>query len=117
MISEYFFKGYIAHLTDENMTGGHKAIQRALEMYTHAFTDITVKLDVLVESGDRIAWQRTFHAVQQNAFKGFPSFGDTIVWRDMVTSRFSEGLIAEEWIVSDLAERLLLARKQHQTDK
>jgi hypothetical protein len=34
-----------------------------------------------------------------------------IVWRDMVTSRFRDGLIAEEWAISDLAERLLLARK------
>jgi hypothetical protein len=29
----------------------------------------------------------------------------------MVTSRFRDGLIAEDWVISDLAERLLLARK------
>ena len=31
--------------------------------------------------------------------------------RDMVVSRFEGGLIAEEWVVTDLAERLLLTRK------
>lgn len=31
---------------------------------------------------------------------------------DMVTSRFRDGKIAEEWVISDLAERLLLARKR-----
>lgn len=36
-------------------------------------------------------------------------------WRDMVTSRFSDGLIADEWVISDLAERFLLALKQPKT--
>jgi len=31
----------------------------------------------------------------------------------MVPSRFDAGLIAEEWMVSDLAERLLRARKKN----
>jgi len=30
----------------------------------------------------------------------------------MVTSRFRDGLIAEDWLITDLAERLLLARKR-----
>jgi hypothetical protein len=34
------------------------------------------------------------------------------MWRDMVTSRFRDGLVAEDWAISDLAERLLLARKR-----
>jgi hypothetical protein len=32
--------------------------------------------------------------------------------RDMVTSRFRDDLIAEDWLITDLAERLLLARKR-----
>ncbi|MCL4865617.1 MAG: ester cyclase [Gemmatimonadales bacterium] len=42
---------------------------------------------------------------------GFPATGRPIVWRDMVTSRFVDGRIVEDWSISDLAERLLLARK------
>jgi hypothetical protein len=30
----------------------------------------------------------------------------------MVTSRFRNGLIAEDWVITDLAERLLLAKKR-----
>jgi hypothetical protein len=29
----------------------------------------------------------------------------------MLTSRFEDGRIAEEWVITDLAERLLLARR------
>jgi len=32
--------------------------------------------------------------------------------RDLVTSRFRDGLIAEDWLIADLAEGLLLARKR-----
>lgn len=64
-----------------------------------------------MESGDRVAWQRTMRGRQTGPFQGFPATGRRIAWRDMVTSRLHDGRIAEEWAVSDLAERLLLARK------
>ena len=81
-------------------------------MYRRAFADLKVEVDILVESKDRIAWHRTLRATHKGNFKGFPATGRLIVWRDMVTSRFRDGLIAEEWLITDLAERLLLARKR-----
>ncbi len=74
--------------------------------------NFTLIAKILVEGKDRVAWQRTLRGAQQGAFKGFPASGREIMWRDMVTSRFRDGLIAEEWVVTDLAERLLLARKR-----
>jgi hypothetical protein len=65
-----------------------------------------------VEGEDRVAWQRTLRGIQQGDYKGFPATGRLIVWRDMVTSRFRDGLIAEDWVITDLAERLLRARKR-----
>ncbi|HRW61363.1 MAG TPA: ester cyclase, partial [Defluviicoccus sp.] len=61
---------------------------------------------------DRVAWQRTLRGKHLGAFKGFPPSERPLVWRDMVTSKFRNGQIAEEWIVTDLAERLLAARKR-----
>lgn len=114
LIGELFSADYIAHLTDSDLTGGHRAIRRVLEMYHRSFADITVEVEVLVQSTDRVAWQRTLRANHDKAFKGFPATGGPITWREMVTSRFSGGLIAEEWVLSDLAERLLLAKKEGQ---
>lgn len=37
--------------------------------------------------------------------------GKELVWRDMVVCHFERELIADERVVTDLAERLLLARK------
>lgn len=80
--------------------------------YRRAFRDIQIGVDILVQAKDRVAWQRAVRATHKGGFKGFPATGRGIVWRDMVTSRSHEGLIAEDWVVTDLAERLLLARKK-----
>ena len=111
-ISEFFTPDYVAHLTDQSMVGGHDAIRKILDMYRRAFPDLQVEVEILVEGKDRVAWQRTLRATHQGDFKGFPATGHPIVWRDMVTRRFREGLIAEDWVITDLAERLLLARKR-----
>ena len=81
-------------------------------MYRRAFSELQVEVEVLVKAKDRVAWQRTVRATHKGNFKGFPATGRPIVWRDMVTSRFRDGLIAEDWVITDLAERLLLARKR-----
>lgn len=111
-ISEFFAADYVAHLTDQDASSGRDVIRSTVGLYRRAFPDLQVQVDILVEAEDRVAWQRTLRGTQQGAFKGFPATGRSIAWRDGVTSRLVDGLIAEEWVISDLAERLLLARKR-----
>ncbi len=108
-VGEFFTPDYVTHLTEQDMTGGHGAIRRVLGMYRRAFGDLQVQVEILVEAKDRVAWQRTLRGTHKGDFKGFPATGRPIVWRDMVTSRFRDGLIAEDWLITDLAEHLLLA--------
>ena len=111
-VPEFFTADYVAHLTGRDVSGGHKLVREMLELYQRAFPRLTVDVEILLEGADRVAWQRTLRAKQEGAFKGFPASGREIVWRDVVTSRFRDGLIAEEWVISDLAEQLLLSRKK-----
>jgi predicted ester cyclase len=111
-IGDYFAPGYVAHGTDSDMKGGHNAVRDFLGVLRRAFPDLNVEVEILVEGEDRVAWQRTLRGIQQGDYKGFPATGRLIVWRDMVTSRFRDGLIAEDWVITDLAERLLRARKR-----
>lgn len=111
-VAKYFAPDYVAHLTETDMVGGHAAIRAVMALYRRAFPDMQVRIDILATEKNRIAWQRTVRATHQAGFKGFPATGRPLVWRDMVTSRFRDGKIAEEWVISDLAERLLLARKR-----
>lgn len=110
-IGEFFTPDYVAHLTEPEAIVGHDAIRGFLNMLRSAFSDLQVDVEVLLEGDSRVAWQRTLRGTHEGDFMGFPPSGRPIVWRDMLTSRFRDGLIAEEWAISDLAERLLHARK------
>ena len=110
-VGEFFATDYAVHLTGQDLAGGHKTVVGAIRQLRQSFPDLRVAVEILVEGRDRVAWMRTLRGTHQAAFKGFPGSGRPVVWRDMVTSRFSDGLIAEEWVVTDLAEGLLLSRK------
>jgi steroid delta-isomerase-like uncharacterized protein len=111
-VSEFFTTDYVVHLTDAQTERGHAFVRRYLDMIGRAFREIEVSVEILVEAESRVAWQRTLRAHHYGAFLGFPASDRGIVWRDMVVSHFRDRLIEEEWVVSDLAERLLLARKR-----
>jgi len=111
-IPEFFAFDYVAHASGKDLAGGHDAVRRAVERWRRAFHGLTVDVEILVEAADRVAWQRTLHATHAGDYAGFPATGHEIVWRDMVTSRFEGQLIAEEWVISDLAEQLLRARRR-----
>ena len=109
-VDRFFAADYVAHLTDQKTLRGRDGVRKFLKAVLTSFSDVEVDVEILVENGDRIAWQRTVRAIHHKSFKGFPATNRPIVWREMVTSRLEDGLIAEEWVISDLAERLLLAR-------
>jgi predicted ester cyclase len=111
-IGEFFAPRYVVHVGDRDVAGGPAWIRRHLDTMRRAFADPEIEVEVLVEGKDRVAWQRTTRATHRGAFKGFPATGRRIVWRDVVTSRFHEGLIAEEWVITDLAEQLLRGRRK-----
>ncbi len=112
VIGDYFTSDYIVHLTNRIVKGGHGTVRDILTGLRKSFPDIEVEIEILLECNDRVAWQRTLRGTHEGKFKGFPSSGLQIIWRDMVTSEFRDGLIAEEWVISDLAEQLLLSRKR-----
>lgn len=111
-IAGFFTPDHVTHLTGKDMPAGHGAIRRYVVALRRAFAELRVEVEILVENGDRVAWQRTLRGTHRGAFRGFPASGRRIVWRDLVTSRFRGGRIAEEWGVSDLAEQLLRARQR-----
>lgn len=110
-IGEFFSPEYTIHFHHKDTATGHKIIHDALGLMKKAFPKVTLEMTVLVESENRIAWMRTLSGKQEGAYKGFPASHRTITWREMVTSEFRDGLIAQEWFITDLAEQLLRSRK------
>ncbi len=111
-VGTFFAPDYVAHLTAGGAVRGHRAIRGFLRSIRAAFADLEVDVEILVTGKGRVAWQRTLRGTHAADFKGFPASGRRIVWRDMVTSRFQDGRIAEDWVITDLAEQLLRQRKR-----
>lgn len=111
-IGEFFTPDYVVHFSHAAPARGQAVVREALGRINVAFPRLRVKVEILVEGGKRIAWLRTLSGMQEGPYKGFPAGNRRIVWRELVTSEFRDGLIAEEWIVTDLAEQLLLSRKR-----
>lgn len=107
----YFTPDYLVHVTEHDLRSGPAGVRTWVETLWKTFTDLEVNVEILAEVGDRVAWQRTLSGMMTGSFKGFPATGRRVVWRDMVVSRFQDGRIAEDWVVTDLAERLLVGRK------
>lgn len=110
-VGTFFTEDYVAHITEQDVRGGHQLIRSMIGMYQKAFSDLTAEVVIFVESDDTVAWRRTMRARQTGPFKGFPGTGLQVLWQEMIISRVAASRIAEEWIVTDLAERLLLGRK------
>jgi len=110
-IPRFFAPDYVAHATGKDVRG-HAFVRRFLAELWGAFPRLDVKLEILAEGKGRVSWQRTLRGVQKGAYRGFPASGRRITWRDLATSRFEDGRIVEDWVVTDLAEQLLRARKR-----
>ena len=111
-VGDFFASDYSVHITGHAIKGGHKIVRDVLGEILKSFPDIQVDVDIFMEEKERVAWQRTLRGTHECKFKSFPASGLQIVWRDMVISQFHNGLIAEEWVITDLAEQLLLSRKR-----
>jgi len=67
------------------------------------FPDLHARIDDLVAEGDRVAVRLTFRGTHQGEFLGVRATGRTVEYVSHEFYRFADGLVAEEWICSDLA--------------
>ena len=110
-IPHFFDPSYRVHLTTRVLDGGLPTVEKTLRALQKAFDSLTVEVEILAADNERVAWMRTLRGEHVGSYAGFPATGQRITWRDQVVSAFDDERITEEWVVSDLAEQLLRARK------
>ncbi|WP_169309223.1 ester cyclase [Desulforhopalus sp. IMCC35007] len=67
-----------------------------------------VDIKFLTQDVNTIVWQRAFKGRHEGEMQGIPPSGKKVRWVDLVVTRFENGKIAEEWVVSGLMGELLL---------
>lgn len=82
---------------------GRETWQQGYELMKRAFPDLEIHVDDLVAAGDKVALRLTLSGTHLGEFQGIPATGRTISYVSHEFYRVADGLVAEEWICSDLA--------------
>jgi steroid delta-isomerase-like uncharacterized protein len=82
---------------------GRETWQQGYELVKRAFPDLKIHVDDLVAAGDKVALRLTLSGTHQGEFQGIPATGRTISYVSHEFYRLADGVVAEEWICSDMA--------------
>jgi steroid delta-isomerase-like uncharacterized protein len=82
---------------------GRETWQQGFELMKSAFPDLEAHIDDLVAANDKVALRLTLSGTHHGEVQGIPATGRTIRYVSHEFYRVQDGLIAEEWICSDMA--------------
>ena len=85
---------------------GRDAWRQGFEMMKHAFPDLQAHIEDIFAAQDKVAVRLRFRGTHRGEFLGIPATGRTIEYVSHEFYRIADGLIAEEWICSDMATLL-----------
>ena len=94
---------FVMHLAEFPQPLGREAWREGFELIRRAFPDLEAHVDDLVAAGDKVALRLTLRGTHQGEFQGIPATGRTISYVSHEFYRVADGLVAEEWICSDMA--------------
>ena len=82
---------------------GRETWQQGFELMRRAFPDLDAHIDDAVAAQDRVAVRVSFRGTHRGEFQGIPATGREIRYVSHEFYRVENGMIAEEWICSDMA--------------
>ena len=82
---------------------GRDAWRQGVEMMKQAFPDLQAHIEDIFAAQDKVAVRLRFRGTHSGDFLGIPATGRTIEYVSHEFYRIADGLIAEEWICSDMA--------------
>jgi steroid delta-isomerase-like uncharacterized protein len=82
---------------------GREHWRQGFELMRRAFPDLRADIEDIVAAEDKVAVRVRFRATHSGEFLGMPATGHAIEYVSHEFYRIADGLIAEEWICSDMA--------------
>jgi steroid delta-isomerase-like uncharacterized protein len=82
---------------------GPEVWKHGFEVMRKGFPDIQAHVEDIFGAGDRVAVRLSFRGTHGGEFQGIPATGRAVEYTSIEIYRMSGGLIAEEWICSDMA--------------
>jgi steroid delta-isomerase-like uncharacterized protein len=85
---------------------GREAWRQNFETMKHAFPDVQAHIEDIVAAHDKVAVRLRIRGTHSGEFLGIPATGRAIDYVSHEFYRIADGLVAEEWICSDMASLL-----------
>jgi steroid delta-isomerase-like uncharacterized protein len=82
---------------------GRETWRQGFELMRCAFPDLRADIEDILADRDKVAVRVRFRGTHAGEFLGFPATGRTVEYVSHEFYRIADGLIAEEWICSDMA--------------
>lgn len=90
-LSTYYSPEFVDHVNDLKFEGLEGA-RRSVELYTKILSDIEIAVEEQLRDGDRVTSRFVVTG---------KSFGKRVCFNGITISRFKDGLIVEDWSVTD----------------
>jgi predicted ester cyclase len=100
LLPELVADSYVGHFA----IGDHYGPEGAridVDTYRAAFPGLTVTIDDLFASGDRVARRFTLRGTHRGSFFGMPPTGRPVVLRGIAIDRLANGQLVESWVQVD----------------
>lgn len=85
---------------------GRDIWRQGAAMFRRAFPDLHAEIEDILGSGDRVAVRLRMSGTHRGEYLGIPATGRRVSYVSHEFYRVQAGLIAEEWICSDMASLL-----------
>jgi len=82
---------------------GRETWLHGFELMKNAFPDLEARIEDFVAADDKVAIRLRLRGTHRGEFQGIPGTGRTIEYVSHEFYRVRDGVIAEEWICSDMA--------------
>jgi steroid delta-isomerase-like uncharacterized protein len=82
---------------------GRETWRQGAELLKRAFPDLQAHIHDIFAAQDRVAVRLTLRGTHSGEFLGIPATGRSVEYVSHEFYRVADGLIAEEWICSDMA--------------
>lgn len=101
LLDELVQPHYVYRSPDQDLNGP-EALQGLLAAYRIAFPDLHVRIDELVNDGDKVVISITLTGTHEGDLMGISSTGKPVKVHGMILSQFEGGKITEEWEILDM---------------
>jgi steroid delta-isomerase-like uncharacterized protein len=85
---------------------GHEVWRQGFELMKRAFPDLQAHVEDIFGAEDKVAVRLRFRGTHSGEFLGVPATGRSVEYVSHEIYRVDDGIIAEEWICSDMASLL-----------